>query len=677
MAETIVLDPAAVATSRTSVDISAFIAADGPDWGDAAIEGYMAQAERGDTLVDYRIPNRTVVIPLRLTARGGTSFETIRRNLQAKTSLFQREGGWLSRTTSVGTLYGDVVNATLRLGGDWMQANRSIDVNAVLTLELVPDWYGAEVSLDDKTETTLPTFTKVMQLSAVDAVVAGDYPGRVRIVVDEDQSQMRRTLLWGWRSRNYSSASTAALFYQAEALTLMGASAISTLSTASGGGSNNYVTHTTGTDWSPALSTQISAGSHLTHVGTYRVWARVQSTTDVDTQVRFVWDVGDLLNPTTNTPATISPDVNNTNEFELVDLGEVQLERVPVGTHIWQGVVQFRSPNAVNNMLIDTLEFQPIDDGAGRFVTTMDASPGLAAYVARDEFNQTAGDLTGKTAAVGGTWAEAGDVDGLVLDTTNDLVTRTAVSDAGAHFALAGSSTYALIAVQVDLKWSATGTGTTLGVLARYSSTASHVCAVVDTTTDWVMVGQFSGGSLTHYGRYEGFEGQLSDGTWYTIRAVFDAGGRFWVWLWATGGNPGVPVVVNSYASQLATGGVADDGQVGIIDIHGGADAVTRSYDNFMAWQPSLDAVLHSGQSMELRTDGVFREEATGASYGPIIPTSGGLPRIPVSGLESRKVELYLRGSRSGLDGTQDTGAGDDISARVHYRPSWLIAPGS
>jgi predicted transcriptional regulator len=64
MAETIVLDPAAVATSRTSVDITAFVSSEGIDWGDAAIEAYMADAERGSTVVDFRIPNRIVTIPL-------------------------------------------------------------------------------------------------------------------------------------------------------------------------------------------------------------------------------------------------------------------------------------------------------------------------------------------------------------------------------------------------------------------------------------------------------------------------------------------------------------------------------------------------------------------------------------------------------------------------------------
>ena len=160
VAETVKLDPSAVATSRTEVDITAFVSSEGIDWGDAAIEGYMADAERGSTLVDFRIPNRIVTIPLKLQARGGTTFNTIRRNIQAKVGQFQREGGWMSRTTSVGTLYGDVVSATLRLGGDWYQANKDFDTNAVLTLEVVPDWYGAEVALDDKTETAFPTYSE-------------------------------------------------------------------------------------------------------------------------------------------------------------------------------------------------------------------------------------------------------------------------------------------------------------------------------------------------------------------------------------------------------------------------------------------------------------------------------------------------------------------------------------
>jgi hypothetical protein len=672
VAETIVLDPAAVATSRTSVDITAFVSSEGIDWGDAAIEGYMADAERGSTLVDFRIPNRIVTIPLKLQTRGATTFNTIRRNIQAKIGQFQQEGGWMSRTTSVGTLYGDVVSATLRLGGDWYQANKDYDVNAVLTLEVVPDWYGAEVSLDDKTETTLPTFVKVMQLSASDAVIAGDYPGRVRIVVDDDQTRARRALLWGWRSRYYSSASTAALFYQAEALTPLDAAATSALT----GASSTTILHSSlGVDWTPVMSTQIAGVGHMTHVGTYRVWARCYGTATGDVQARFVWDVGDLSNPTYNAPATIREDTSGNTELSLVDLGEIRIDQVPVGSHLWQGNIQAKGESGGEDIYIDTLELQPIDDGAGVLITSITAEPGLASYIARDAFKQSGGALVGKTADVGGTWTGAGDTDDFAVEPTTDVALRTAVSDTEPRLNRLGTTTPTLVAVQADMMWDVATSGLRTGVFARYSSTTSNIVACVTHNTNQLQVLRSNGaGAVTTYGLVD-LPSSLSLGTFYTIRFASDTSGNFWVWLWQSGGSPGDPLIVDS-TSALATGGLYDDGGVGIFDHNSVATASSRYYTNFLAWAPDLDAVIHSGQSIELRTDGMYRENSAGTASGPIIPKSGGLPRIPVSGLESRKVELYLRASRGDLDQMRDPGI-DDISARGHYRPSWLIAPGS
>jgi hypothetical protein len=62
----------------------------------------------------------------------------------------------VSRQTDAGTLYADVINAKLHLGGSLFQAFREFDIDAVLTLECSPDWYGDEVDLGDNSTTTLP-----------------------------------------------------------------------------------------------------------------------------------------------------------------------------------------------------------------------------------------------------------------------------------------------------------------------------------------------------------------------------------------------------------------------------------------------------------------------------------------------------------------------------------------
>jgi hypothetical protein len=675
MSETIVLDPAAVAIDRTALDITAWIDSSGPDWGDAAITAHLADAGQfGSSVVDFTVPNRTVTIPLNLMTRGAVTFDEIRRNIQAKTALFQREQGWLSRQTSVGTLYMDVVSASLRLGGDWMQASRSVDTAAVLTLECRPDWYGAEITLDDIVETTAAEIVTKLKLGGSDAVIKGDYPGRVRIVVDDDQGVSQLGLLWGFRSRYYSSATTAALRYEAEALTPLDTAAIATVTGASGGGSNNVIQHSNlAPSWTPVLSTQILSGSaHMTHRGSYQLWARVRTTSATPPRLRLVYDVGDMLLPEENAPKTIP----GTSAFYLVDLGYVHLDPARAGTHRWQGIIQAAGTAGGENVSIDKIELQPVAESAGALRGPLTADPGLVSYTARDAFNQTTGNLTGKTAAVGGVWAGSGDADDFQVEANDHYAYRTAVSDsggsvAGGRIVRAGGS-IANAAVQAAMRIADLNLiGTQLGVVARY----------VNLTNFLVLAWHPNGGelrltkrvasvdtSIGLYGASRFIVGELN------LRLVVLADGKWFVWASqsATFGSP----ILSGTDTDLATGGALASGTTGIWSINTSPNNAGPTWDNFAAWVPTIDAVLHASQSADLRTEGMEREDPTGSAYGPVTWVTGALPRIPPSGMEGRPVELFLKGTRGDLDQLPDSGI-DDISARVHYRPCWLQAPGA
>lgn len=681
MAETITLDPAAVATSRTALDLTPFISVEGVDWGDAQITQYLADGMYGGDPVDYKVPNRQVTIPLKLMARGTATFEQSRRWVQAKAALFQREGGWLSRVTGAGTLYADVVNASLKLGGDWLQASKSADIDAMLSLELKPDWYGAEITLDDKTETTLPVLTTVLKLSAADAVIGGDYPNRVRVVVDEDDADSQLGLIWGFRSRYYDSAATAALFYQAEALTPMDAATVVNHTPASGG---TAVTHASpGETWVPVLSTRIASGAQdLTHRGTYRVWARCYSLSSAP-RVRFLWDVGDLTNPEENEPTNIPAAAN----YYWLDLGEIRLDPPAVGTHRWQGVIQAKrsaDDAAVAGLTVDCIAFQPIDDGGGVLSASLNADPGLVTYTARDEFNQTAGGLNAKVLSVGGTWATSGgDADDFQVSGGGlGLVTRAVVSDSPllhseiGRLAVAGTATLTTCAIEATGMVS-TLVSTNFGVVARRVDANNFLFAEVDwgttTVAPFVIVRKVIASVVTIVGI--GAVPATAVNVAYRLRVLVTTTGRLLVWFSRGTGSLGDPVFVTT-DTDLATGGTLASGGYGFTDTNQFSTACTRTYDSFTAWVPTLDAVMFASQSAQLTTDGMFREDSAGVAYGPVSPKSGSLPRLPPSGLEGRKVELFLKGSRGDFDQVPDSGI-DDISAQAFYRPSWLIAPGS
>lgn len=157
---------------RTELDITPWVT-ETVDWGDAAIEAYMADAKRGNLPVDFRVPNRQIEIPLALQLKSGVSFETIRAQLQSKTARMQEEGGWIGRLTSIGIVYADVVNATLRLGGvGWQENLRSADLGAVLTLETLPEWFTTEVDCGVQAENDRPEMMYLIGATYADAVMS-------------------------------------------------------------------------------------------------------------------------------------------------------------------------------------------------------------------------------------------------------------------------------------------------------------------------------------------------------------------------------------------------------------------------------------------------------------------------------------------------------------------------
>jgi hypothetical protein len=649
MAETIILDPSAVATNRTQVDITAFVADTGVDWGDAAIEAYMAEASRGQFPVDFRFPNRIIQIPLKLQTRGATSFETARSQMQAKVGLFQRQGGWLSRTTAVGTLYADVVNATLKMGGSWYQANSSFDPDAILTLECIPDFYGAEIDLGDNVETTNSAIV------FTDTGVKGDYPGRMRLVVDEDQGQNQRGMIYGLRSLYYSSSAAARLRYPASELT--------------------SVATTVQSDWTVLFSTDRDSGTAplgaMVHQGTYRVWIKATLSANKPT-VRLAWAVGDLLNAVYNDPSTV--DSTTAGSF-LLDLGEVRLDASPVGTHQWKGLIQAKGSSV--SLTLEEFWRVPVDEGYGTIRAITNTDPGITVYSGQDSFDQTTGALTGKTANVGGTWVGAGDADDFQVVAT-DEITRTAVSDASAATGrlVTLNTNNTTIVSQVDFKYSAYMTGTDqLGVIARYvdannwfsASVANFAGSAGGVRWSKVVGGVLTSGENSVSGPYH----SMALNAWWTIRLEVNTDGTWTIYFGPQGGA--LTATMSGSDTALATGGTLATGDVGIVDARTTATASTRTYDNFAAYVPNVDAVIYASQSIELRHDGMYRENSSGSTWVPIIPR-GDLLRLPPAGLEARTAEVFVKASRGDLETYPDAGT-DDISARLYYRPSWLFVP--
>jgi hypothetical protein len=695
--ELITLDPSEVAeATRIELELHPaagtgpiFVGPEGPDWGEAAIKAYMAKSERGEIPVDYDFPNREIKIPLLIQAYGETSFAEARTALQAKVGRFQEEGGWLKRTLKNGeVLYLDIVGASLALSSSSLSAQEQIDDKAELTLEAIPDFYGAE------TELTAGQQTATGYIKTLLTTAKGDYPSRCRIEIEEKASQNQRGLIACFRSRYYDPAATAAAHYEAEALTPISPAAVVTLSGASGGGSNNAVRHNNlATAWTPVINTNLVAGTYLTHVGTYRLWARVYTTSAIPPRLRAVYDVGDIILPEENDAVQVP----GANGLYLVDLGTVRLDRDPIGTHRWQGQIQAKGAAGGENIYIDELYFFNTDEAYAVLSAPVISTLGTLPVVAYDNFIQAAGVLSAAAAPRGGNWDESGDVDDFTLSGSPDFnVARTVTNDAslsaGQHVHLDGSSSIAGCEVQADITLVGdsflinAGEGLRACVMARFVDTNNWLAAAIGFEyPDGLFKARLLkrvAGAVSELGSYDDF----SDGAWragtntfarrVTLTVTSDGGAALWVA--PVGSDVAEDLITVNADANLATGGALDDGKVGLYDACKlTAGVITRTYDNFLARSgEAIDSVMFAGKKAQLRTDGNWRESSDGGSYGPISFPLGRLLRIPSPGAEGRDVELLLRHSRGELNTLPDGGL-DSAGVRVYARPSWLFAPGT
>lgn len=672
MSERITLDPDSVAVDRTELEINEgpiTVRVDGVDWGNAEIEAVMADQERGSAPVDYRLPNRQITIPLKIRADGTVSFDQARGMLQKKVSLLQREGGWIGRVINGGgTVYADVVNAGLTLGGGWLQAHKEMDADAELRLEVIPDFYEDEIALSDHSETTLP------ELKFTETDIRGDYPARVRILVDEDDAEDQGSLIWAMRSRHYvGNDDTKKVVYQAEELDPLDIATASGAVTGASGGT--AVIHSDiAEEWTPVLGTDIAGGFPMQHTGAYRVYARFRSYGGT-MEARLVWDVGDLLTPTENPPVEIP----TTTGFYMLDLGEVRLDKIQTGVHWWGGQIQCRGGGSI---AIDRLWMFNIDEGFGVAQAAPPATT-LTPFVARDGFTHVAGTLAGKTLPIGGTWAGAGDANEFVLNTTNRTAQRTATADssglANGRFELGGTAVYDEVSVQANFQFTAPSTADEFltGVVARYTNTSNFALAYIQKVASgstWTLnvVTQVSGATTWWDAFASPYFGVPN--TDHRIKFAIDVRGNYYVY-W---GLPDLGVeprrMLTGFAPDLAAGEALDDGRVGFFDQVTGSTPATRQVDNFLVTAPAPDAACFASQSLELSTWGIVREASGGTVYGPVSRVFGDLPRLPAAGIEDRTTEVMLKLSRGNLADSPDSGI-DDLSAQVFYRPSWLYLP--
>jgi hypothetical protein len=162
--------------------------------------------------------------------------------------------------------------------------------------------------------------------------------------------------------------------------------------------------------------------------------------------------------------------------------------------------------------------------------------------------------------------------------------------------------------------------------------------------------------------------------TRYRLSLWTTRNGMFAVWLHPHDQPPGNNMIFQGSHPELATGGALQSGRVGFGESAAFANTGNRNYWQFTAAAPLSDASAYSSRSLEVRTDGAYRQEILGTSTYMPLPMLGHAPRLPPARLEASTTETIVKLSRGDFGVSPDSGI-DDVSFRLFYRPCWLFVP--
>lgn len=634
----------------------------------------------GDPLIHSRVGNRTVEIVVRCEGTNAVidPHDQMRERI---TELAQKVGklhgtrdpsdpsrtGTLKRTLTNGdVVYFDVLDAEIDVPADWdFIHNDSVEVT--LTLECKPFAWGAEETGGSFTETTLP--------EAVFTVtgVKGDVPALGRLLVEDDSSNDQWFFHWGLQPPSQypgtaTASTTAALGYEAEALTpLNGAAGTAVVSRVTSGGT--AVKLEVGASYAAILGTDIGGTAAMSHVGSYRVWARIlvsQATSAGTVSVRLEWRPSAAGKYAANEPTVIGPDQNT--DWHYRDLGLITIPRALTGAQQWDGRIVGKSTSGVGNVFIDRLMLVPVDGGYGEAAMVPPTTETPAEYVARDDFIAGTATIAGTVLSVGGTWSVVGSGGTFLL---SDGLLFHAGTATGTMFALAGTAQHANIAVAAHHD-----PGRKSGMLARYKGTGDYLAYIAEGQTSTAIA------STTYYEVIlcsGGIAGTIASGyePFGNTEAVYrqihvDTSGRWSTYAGRSIDN--ISAQASGQDSRLATSGTLNTGQFGLIDAGGTATDYSRSWDNFRAWEPEYDAAIFAGRQAQIHHNRAEHQDSSGSAIARIADYQGDYLHIPPAGVEGGTSRFFVRPVRN-LPATTNDPAIDDVSGTVYYTPRYWVIP--
>lgn len=607
------------------------------------------------------VAQSTMDLALSKIAAIGDKLEEAERNQTGVALQWTPADGTLT-TGTFRCLSGEITDLPIMVDGDgagWFVKSPIVTV----TMTCDPFMRGAESGPTSTTASTLPLVT--VELTSV----AGDVPAEGRLVVTDAASQSRRLVRWGLESRYYPTSSPPGLIIDSDSLVTSGYAGVQTTRTGAydpGAAGNSIIRGTLATQPIAICGTGV-----LTHIGTFRVFARVWATELVAgavSHLRLAWQDGEgpfRYNAYVSPPATAL--------FTDVDLGMIQLTTAVSGTQKWLGEIHAYSNSVGEGLDVDYIYLVPATEGYGEARGVYSYTAGV--QVARDEFSSiaTGTALNARVAPTGGTWATSGvatdfTAADLPVATDETMSRATATAEATPRYAVLGATNYTN--VEVGVKFYRTAAWyIDSGLIARWTDASNYLR--FSCTTTYIDLRALVAGSVV-----------VSDtapftpvgATWYALRVVVFASGAAVGHLLDSGGA--ILATVQVQHSSLATGGTLATGKPGFLDQLILTGTGTRYYDNFYVATPAAEPiVVYSGRTAELRSTMAIRADSTGTYYGDVPGYRGARFFVPPAGTRSRKARVAVMARRNDVVVNSDENIADSTTIGVYVTPRYLNVP--
>jgi hypothetical protein len=575
--------------------------------------------------------------------------------------------GSASLSVTFTVLTGEIVGLPIGLADDgvmWVQQR------PVINLELTCQPYGVGARVVYGTTTTNSTPFQVLELPTI----PGDIDALGELIVTDAATQSRRHVEWGLEGPLTYNNATSLLIDSDDMVTsgFSGAQATTTGAYDPNAAGNNSVSLTL----VAGTTTAIAGTGNLSHVGVFRVKARVQSGS-LSNLFRLSWKA---LDGPMNHNAWVSPIVSGATDWQELDLGTITIPAATLGTQRWTGQVEVAAAtSSPGTAVVDYLVLVPQADGYGVARSAYTYSPGVSS--AFDAFvGTTAGVALGvRTAPLGGSWATSGDATDFAFSdnafgTGSEELSRSATASTNGRTAILGTATFSDMAVEVDslIDDVPASNTVTIGLYGRYVDASNYVRmtfgkfgasgnALVAMQV-WV-AGVLVASSSTPFPAFV-----AQSGATYKLRLVPYSSGR----VIAQALSGGVVIASTELThSSVATGGALATGKPGLFDTQSGASIVGRHYVNFTVSIPGAEPiVIYSGRNLQIRYDDTLRQDSTGTYTGRPQSYNGSRFLLPPG--TSR---ILAKARRNDIVTVADANVTDSTTIQVAYSPRYLAVP--